>query len=166
LTKNIFRRVTNRFLHLLARYAPGATTIRPFLHRLRGMNIQGKVFIGEEVYLENEHPECVEIQDGVEIALRTIIMAHFRGPGRVKIERNVWIGPNCVISAGHGQTIVIGEGSVITAMSVVTTNVAPAMMVRGIPARPVARVTVPMTFDTSFEDFQNGLRPLKNSIME
>jgi acetyltransferase-like isoleucine patch superfamily enzyme len=161
MAKNFFRHASNRFLHLLARFAPGAESIRPFLHKLRGVNIQGSVFIGEEVYIENHYPENIEIHDGVVIALRTIIMAHYRGAGKVIIQKNVWIGPNCVIAAHKGQTLTIGEGSALAPSTVVTTNVPPSIMVRGVPATPVAKVSVPMRMDTSYEDFIKGLQPLK-----
>ncbi len=77
--KSLLRRIANRILHLLAQFAPGATSLRPFLHKLRGVKIHGTIFIGDQVYLENEYPEMVEIHDGVQIVLRTIIMCHF-GP--------------------------------------------------------------------------------------
>src|SRR5262245_46142038 len=80
MTKSFLRRVWNRLLHQLARLLPGATSFRPSLHRLRGVKIHGKVFIGDDVYLENEYPECVEIHDGVQIGLRTTIISHTRGP--------------------------------------------------------------------------------------
>jgi len=49
--ERILRGSINRILHLLARFGPGATTLRPFLHKLRGVKIHGKVFIGDDVYL-------------------------------------------------------------------------------------------------------------------
>jgi acetyltransferase-like isoleucine patch superfamily enzyme len=158
--KNIFRRLFNRSLHLLARCAPGATTVRPFLHKLRGMKIYGTVFIGEDVYLESEYPECIEIHDEAQIALRAIIMAHMRGPGRIIIEKKAWIGPNCVVSAAVGETVVIGEGAVVGAGAVVTKDVPPYTFVGGIPAKPIARVTVPMVLKTNYEEFKKGLKPL------
>ena len=155
--KYLLRRITNRILHLIAQFAPGATSFRPFLHKLRGVKIHGTVFIGDQVYLENEYPEMVEIHDGVQIVLRSIIMCHFRGTGKVVIEPNVWIGPNCVITAPTGRTLTIGEGSVVAASSVITRNVPKFMFVGGSPAKPIARVTVPMTLNTSYEDFKKGL---------
>jgi acetyltransferase-like isoleucine patch superfamily enzyme len=124
------------------------------------VKIHGTVFIGDQVYLENEYPEAIELQNGVQIVLRSIIMCHFRGTGKVVIEPNVWIGPNCVITASTGRTLTIGEGSVVAASSVVTQNVPPFMFVGGSPAKPIARVTVPMTLDTRYEDFKKGLLPL------
>jgi len=150
----------NRVLHLVAQFAPGATTFRPFLHKLRGVKIHGNVFIGDQVYLENEYPEEIELHDGVQLVLRSIIMCHLRGTGKVVIERNVWVGANSIITAPAGRTLTIGEGSVVAAASVVTRDVPPFMFVGGSPAKPIARVTVPMTLETSYEDFKNGLMPL------
>lgn len=159
--KSLLRRGFNRILHLMARFSPGATTLRPFLHKLRGVIIRGNVFIGEEVYIENEYPECVEIHDEAQIALRTTIMAHFRGPGKVIIGEKVWIGPNCVIAANPGETLTIGEGSALAASSVVTKDVPPYTFVGGVPAKYIARITVPMIVNTSYKDFKDGLKPIK-----
>ena len=120
--KSHLRRLSNRLLHLLARFSPGATTVRPFLHRLRGVRIRGRVFISDEVYIENEYPECVEIHDDVQIGIRVIIMAHTRGPGKVLIERSAYVGPNSVVLGHPGRTLTLGEGSVVAAASVVTSN--------------------------------------------
>jgi acetyltransferase-like isoleucine patch superfamily enzyme len=128
---------------------------------MRGVNIKGEVFIGDEVYLENEHPEAIEIHDGVQIALRTTIVAHFRGPGKIIIGSNAWIGACCTIAAGHGQTLTIGEGAVAAAGSVITNDVEPFTFVAGVPAKPKMRVTIPMTLQTTLEAFKAGLRPLE-----
>ena len=64
--KSLLRGISNRILHLLARFSPGATSVRPLLHRLRGVRIHGTIFIGDEVYLENEYPEAIEIQEGAQ----------------------------------------------------------------------------------------------------
>ena len=101
--KNLFRRIANRILGLLARVAPGATTLRPMLHRLRGVKIRGKVFIGDDVYIENEYPEAIELEDGAQICLRSLLLAHTRGAGRIVIGRNAFIGANCVVTATFRQ---------------------------------------------------------------
>jgi acetyltransferase-like isoleucine patch superfamily enzyme len=159
--ERILRGSINRILHLLARFGPGATTLRPFLHKLRGVKIHGKVFIGDDVYLENAHPECIEIHDGAQIALRTNIIAHFRGAGKIIIGKNVWIGMCCNIAASPGQILNIGEGAVVGMGSTVTRDVPPFTFVVGSPAKPKDKVTVPMTLETSFEDFKKELIPIE-----
>ena len=122
---NKLRKCLNWPLHLLARFVPRAP-VRVLLHRWRGVRIGANVFLGDEVYLENNYPECIEIGDNVQIGIRTIIMAHLRGPGRVVIEDDVYIGPNCVITAAHGRTVRIGNGTVVGALSAITSDVPPA----------------------------------------
>jgi acetyltransferase-like isoleucine patch superfamily enzyme len=157
------RRGLNRFLHLLARFSPGATTLRVYLHRLRGVKISGKVFIGEDVFLESEYPQRVEIRDGVEIALRSILMAHFKGPGRLIVDREAYIGPNSTIAVSEGRTLVIGEGAVVGAGSVVTHDVPAYTFVSGVPAQPIAKVRIPAARSKTYSQFLLGLRPLKKS---
>ena len=147
-------------LHLLARFLPGATTLRPFLHRLRGVKIYGRVFIGDDVYLENECPECVEIHDGAIVGIRTMIIAHTRGEGKIVIERDVMIGAGCILTAANGKTLTIGQGAVIGAGSIVTRSVSPGIFCAGAKAVPLKRATIPLTLNNSYEDFVSGLRDL------
>jgi UDP-3-O-[3-hydroxymyristoyl] glucosamine N-acyltransferase len=158
--KSFLRRISNRFLHQLARMLPGATTLRPFLHRLRGVRIYGNVFIGDDVYLENEYPEVVEIHDGVQIGLRSTIIAHTRGAGKIVFEKNAFIGASCVIAVAPGKTLTIGEGAVVGIGSCVTADVAEGIFYGMDKAKPLARATVPLTTKTSYEHFVRGLRPL------
>jgi len=128
------------------------------------VNIQGSVFIGDDVYLENEYPECVEIRDGVMIGLRTTVIAHTRGSGRVVVERNVFIGANSVIAAPPGKTLTIGEGSVLSVASVVTSDIPPFSFCSSEKTKPIARVIAPFTVDMSYEEFIRGLRPLPRHL--
>ena len=54
-------------------------------------------------------------------------------PGKITIERNVWIAANCTILKG----LTIGEGSVVASGSVVTKSVPPYSIVGGNPARVI-----------------------------
>lgn len=49
----------------------------------------------------------------------------------IRIFNDVWIGANCIITAG----VTIGEGAVIAAGSVVTKDVYPNQIVGGVPAK-------------------------------
>jgi acetyltransferase-like isoleucine patch superfamily enzyme len=159
--KSAIRRVFNRVLGMLARFAPGASSLRPFLHKLRGVRIRGRVFIGDDVYMENEYPECIELHDGAQIALRSILIAHTRGPGWIVVGKNAFIGANSVVATSPGKTLTIGDGAVIATSSVITSDVSAYTLVANEKAKPRAKVTVPLTMETSYESFLDGLRPLK-----
>lgn len=159
--KTFLRRSFNRILHLMARSLPGSVSLRSFLHRLRGVKIHGKIFIGDDVYLENEYPECVEIHDGASIGLRSTIIAHHSGPGKIVIGRNAAIMTGCTIVCPSGRNLTIGEGSVISAGSVVANSIPPQTLCAGPRIKALARVTVPLTLQTSYQDFARGLRPLR-----
>lgn len=159
-SKSLIRRVLNRVLHLFCRFLPGATTLRPFLHRMRGIQIGNNVWIGDDVYLENEFPELVEIHDGAVVGLRSIIIAHTRGTGRIIIGKDVYIGAATVIVTSANRTLVIGDGSVIMASSLVTGSIAPYTLYGSDASKPLARITKPFTAAASYEEFMMSLRPL------
>ena len=150
-----------RLLHKLAFVAPGGDTLRPWLHRLRGAKIGTKVFIAQYVYLDELHPEELTIGDNCTIGLRTSIFTHFywgrrrpKSNGAVVIEKDVFIGPHCVIL----PNVRIGEGAVIKAGTVVSRNV-PPHAVWGPPAAEVlGMATVPLTAEHSYEEFTRGVR--------
>jgi UDP-3-O-[3-hydroxymyristoyl] glucosamine N-acyltransferase len=159
--KRLARRALNRILHALARILPGATTVRPALHRMRGVKIGRGVFIGDDVYLENEYPEAVEIGDGTEIGLRSIIIAHFRSSGRVIIGKDVWIGAGAFIASASGRTLKIGDGAVIGACSVVTSDVAPQVVIKPPAPEQIGIAHVPLPKARSYGHFLVGLRPAR-----
>jgi putative colanic acid biosynthesis acetyltransferase WcaF len=87
----------------------------------------------------------VEIGDRVLIGYRTQILSAnhiipsykgmIYGSGhelkKVKIEKDAWIGANCIILPG----VIIGEGAIVAAGSVVTKDIKPFTIVGGIPAK-------------------------------
>lgn len=154
------RKAFNRFLHLLCRFGPGGATLRPLFHRMRGVQIGKNVWIGDDVYLDNEFPECIEVEDGAMIELRATILAHTHGAGRVVIGKNAFIGAGAVVVTSGNRTLVIGEGSVIMASSLVTGNIAPYTLYGSDASKPLARITQPFTASTTYEEFMTTLRPL------
>jgi acetyltransferase-like isoleucine patch superfamily enzyme len=164
--KSVFRNGMNRILHLLARNAPGARGLRPFLHRLRGVKVGKGVFIGDDVYLENLFPECVEIHDGAQLSVRATVIAHNRGPGKVVIGKQAYVGPHCVVLAPKGRTVTIGEGSVIGAATVITSNVPPFVFISPTPPQISGKVTVPLPATDDYWEFVHGLRPLRTKNSE
>ena len=119
------------------------------------------MFIGDDVYIENEYPELIEINDQASINVRAIILAHFReSKGKVVIEEKVRIGPHCLIAASEDKTLYIGEGSVLAAGAVVTRSIPKYTLFSGVPAMPIAKVTVPLSLETKYKDFKKGLVPI------
>jgi acetyltransferase-like isoleucine patch superfamily enzyme len=147
----------NRILAHLALFVPGAKTLRVLLHRWRGVKIGNGVWIGYEVMLENAYPTLIQVGNNVTISIRATIIAHFREQSGVWIGDDVFIGPCSCILPG----VRIGKGAVVTAGSVVSSNVAPNTVVQGNPAKPVARCAVPLLENVSLKEFQQGLRPLR-----
>ncbi len=152
--------VWQRTLHVIARLSPGAESLRIWLHKARGVRIHGKVFLGVNVYIDDEYPENVTIYENSVIGISSIIISHFRGVGTVEIGPDAFVGPNSVIL----PNVCIGEGAVVAAGSVVTRDVPPYTLVGGAPdAKPMARVTKTLGRGKSMEEFQRGLRPLRPS---
>jgi acetyltransferase-like isoleucine patch superfamily enzyme len=156
----------NRILHKLAYFLPGGDSLRPWLHRRRGVKIGKNTWISQYVYIDELHPEAVTIGDNCTIGLRTSIFTHFYwGPRKsygdykeVIIEDNVYVGPHCVILLG----VKIGKGSVIKAASVITRNVPSYTFWGPPPSGPLGRVTVALTSENGYEGFLKGLKLLRN----
>jgi heptaprenylglycerol acetyltransferase len=162
--------IRNRALQVLALYAPGGDSTRVLLHRMRGVEIGERTWIGFDTLIEPSYPHRVVIGDRVAIGIRVLILAHFAHHGRnretsegalddrvsVRIEDDVFIGPGAIIM----PNVTIGAGAVITAGSVVTRSVAPLTMVQGNPAKPIARCGVPLGLDTPIKEFYRRLTPI------
>jgi acetyltransferase-like isoleucine patch superfamily enzyme len=160
LKKSLFKRILNRVLHLVVRMSPGATTLRPLLHRMRGVKIGRGVFIGDDVFIDGEYPEMVEIHDDAAVSMRATIIAHNKGPGKVIIEREAFIGPQVVVFCNGGKTLKIGEGAVISAGCVVSRNVAPRTVVVTAPTRIAGYASISLATAETSEEFWSGLKPV------
>lgn len=126
------------------------------------MKIGKNVWISQFVYLDELHPREISIGDNCTIGIRTTILSHFYwGPrrvntkGKVIIEKDVFIGPHCVIL----PNVIIGEGAVIKAGTVVSHNVPPRAFWGTRPPEYLATVTVPLTAEHTYEEFIRGIRP-------
>lgn len=154
--------IRNRSLQIVARFAPGAKTIRVHLHRMRGVEIGEHVFIGTDALIETAYPHLVSIGDDVAIGIRSVIIGHFKSGGdlrgpTVRIEDHAFIGPGVIVL----PNVTIGQGAVVTAGSVVTKSVPPMTMVQGNPAEPIARCGVPLGLRTPLNEFYRGLKPIR-----
>ena len=149
-------------MQALARYAPGGSTLRVRLHRLRGVSIGEGTFIGTDALIETSNPHLVSIGNEVAIGIRSVIIAHFRAPeresrSRVRIDDWAFIGPGAIIL----PNVTIGFGAVVAAGSVVTKSVPAMTMVQGNPAKPVGYCGVPLGVKTPAVEFLRRLKPLE-----
>src|SRR2546425_2392772 len=170
--RNLFSGVRNRVLQVVALYSPGGDTTRVLLHRLRGVEIGEKTWIGFDTLIEPSYPHRVAIGNRVAIGIRVLILAHFAHQGRnretsggsldervsVRIEDDVFIGPGAMVM----PNVTIGAGAVVAAGSVVTRSVAPLTMVQGNPAKPIARCGIPLGLDTPIKEFYRRLMPIES----
>jgi acetyltransferase-like isoleucine patch superfamily enzyme len=147
----------NRLLQMVARAAPGASTLRVCLHRWRGVKIGKGVWIGYDAVIETSKPQLVTIGDEAVIGIRATVIAHFREVRGVTIGPKASIGPGAIIMPG----VTIGEGAVVTAGSVVTRSVPPMTVVQGNPAKAVARNRVALLPEVTVAQFAASLRPLE-----
>jgi acetyltransferase-like isoleucine patch superfamily enzyme len=146
--------IKNRILQKLAMSLPGGGAFRVALHRLRGVKIGDDVWIGSEARIETACPECVKIGSRVVIGIRATILAHFQELMGVEIKDDVYIGACAIILPG----VTVGEGSVVSAGSVVTTSVPPMTVVQGNPAVRVAKCGIPLGLHTSRLEFMRKLK--------
>lgn len=133
-----WRVVVNFLILSLGRFLPWLG-LKNRLYRLTGMRVGDHASIALMVMIDVFFPEEITIGDNAIIGYNTTILGHEyllnewrRGP--VVIGRNATIGANCTILPG----VVIGEGAVVSAMSLVNRDVPPGARVGGVPIRPLA----------------------------
>jgi acetyltransferase-like isoleucine patch superfamily enzyme len=161
---NPVRSIVRLVLAWLAIWFPGGYVCRPALQRARGVRIGRNVWISQSVFFDDVYPEAITIGDNCTLGLRSAILCHVhpaaRGqkgqPRPVVVGNNVFVGPHCVIMPG----VRVGEGAVIKAGSVVNVDVPAGTFWGGSGGRPLARVTVPLTAATNYDDFVRGLKPI------
>ena len=157
MTERLLPGLKNRILQVLARIAPGATTLRVRLNRWRGVKIGKNVWIGYDAIIETSCPELVTIRDRAAIGIRVTIIAHNREQRGVLIEEDATLGTGAIVL----PAVTIGRGAMVTAGSVVTKSVPPKTMVQGNPAQPIATIEVPFGLNVSVKEFAKGLKPLR-----
>lgn len=155
--ENRLRGIVNRVLQHAARFGPGASTLRVWLHRRRGVKIGKGVWIGYDTIIETSRPYLIEIKDNASIGMRVTLIAHFKELSGIVIEEGAFLGPGVIVM----PNVKIGKGAVVTAGSVVTSSVAAMTFVQGNPAKAVAVVGAALDENISLKQFLKGLKPLR-----
>jgi len=148
-------RIKKKLLKLIAKQLPGAG-LRIYLLRMCGYIIGDNVYIGEDFIIIDDLDDSDKrfnlcIGDRVAISPRVTFVMHTQPnesrivpyvnshKGSITIGADAWIGTGAVIL----PNVIIGEGAVVGANSVVTKDVAPYIVVGGIPAHKIKEVNVP-----------------------
>jgi acetyltransferase-like isoleucine patch superfamily enzyme len=156
-----FRKILIRLLQLIAYHIPGATSVRVFLHRSRGVQIKKNVFIGQNVHIDNTSPSKVYIGENSQLSMNVTIISHFRELGK-KEKYSVYIDDDCFIGVGVIilPSVRIGKGSVIASGSVVSSSIPDNSFAIGNPAIVKAKVGKALLAETSWSDFIRNLKPI------
>lgn len=133
-TVSFFKVVKNFVFIQLARYCPFLSLKNWIYRRCLGMKVGEHTAFALMVMVDIMFPEKITVGSNTVIGYNTTILAHeyliheYR-LGEVVIGSNVMIGANTTILPG----VVIGDGAVVAAGSVVTKDVPPGYFVGGNP---------------------------------
>jgi acetyltransferase-like isoleucine patch superfamily enzyme len=146
-------KLKNKLLKLFAKQLPG-NGLRIKLFKLCGYTIGSQVYIGEDCIIIDDLGATqlgLNIGDRASISPRVTFVMHTQPnesriapyvnsrKGSICVGPDAWIGTGAVIL----PNIIIGEGAVVGANSVVTKDVPPYTIVGGVPARVIKQVDVP-----------------------
>lgn len=104
---------------------------RCILSAVNSVVIEDDVLFGPNVYVSDHIHAFRDVS-------RPVKDQGLGNPGMVRVGRGAWIGINAVIVA-DGKEIVIGEGAVVAAGSLVTKSIPPHSVAAGSPARVIDR---------------------------
>lgn len=139
-TVNFFKAVRNFIFIQISRYTPLLTVKRWIYRKVLGMTVGEKTSFALMVMPDVFFPERIRVGRNCIIGYNTTILTHeylireYR-LGDVVIGDEVMIGANCTILPG----VVIGDGAVVAAGSVVHKDVAPGAFVGGNPLRELGK---------------------------
>ena len=130
-----WRVVWNFICIYLAKYSP-SLGLKVVLYRLTGAKIGKNVSIGLAVVIDIFFPQLVTIEDNAIVGFNSVILCHEflvhdARTGPVVIGRDVMIGANSTILAG----VTIGEGTEVSAMSLINTHLPPGVLAGGVPVK-------------------------------
>jgi len=136
-TASPMRVVVNYVMMYMARVSP-SLRFKNFLYRRMGAKIGRNVSFGLETTVDIFFPELIEVGDNTLIGYNTTLLAHeylldCYKTGPVRIGKDVVIGANCTVLAG----VTIGDGAVVSAMSLVNKDVPAGAFVGGIPIKNI-----------------------------
>lgn len=153
-------RLKDHWFNSWAQHAPWGG-FRKWLQRQRGAKIGKGVHWGTNIVVDNAFPYFVVIEDGASIAGNDYFLVHnkpldyhrnccesFVAP--IFVRKNAWVAINVTVLPG----VEIGEGSIVSAGSVVSKDIPPFTVAKGNPAKVVADLSEILRENYSEEEFQ------------
>ncbi|MDQ2178552.1 acyltransferase [Marinifilum sp. D714] len=126
--------------------------IRPFLWKLTGVQVKGKISIGYDVYYDVGNATKIIVEEGVWIASRTLLLCHKRdlsnyhigddynklptNKNQVILKKGCCVGMGSIVMPG----VTIGEGAIVGAGSIVVKDVPAWSIAVGNPAKVVKEI--------------------------
>jgi len=131
------------FLQQISKNVP-YSGLKIWLQRQRGVKIGKGVHLGPMITIDDVYPNFVVIEDGVSISGQNFLLTHTKPMHYHKnlsesyvapiiIQKNAWIAIGVIILPG----VTIGEGAIVAAGSVVTTDIPANTLAAGIPAKVI-----------------------------
>lgn len=128
---------------------PFNLNIRPWLWKLIGVEVKGKIRIGYDVYLDAGYAHLITIEEGCWIASRCLLLCHKRlldeyrvgsdynqlpyQKHRILLKRGCCVGMGSIVMPG----VTIGEGAIVAAGSLVTKDIPAYCIAAGRPAKVI-----------------------------
>lgn len=143
--------------------------VRKWLQRKRGVKIGKNVHWGTNIIIDYPYPNFVKVEDGASISGNNYFLAHCKPLGYHKncsdsyvapiiVHKHAWIAINVTILPG----VEIGEGSIVSAGSVVSKDIPPFTVAKGNPAKVVADLAEVLRDNYTPEEFERKLIERKN----
>ncbi len=141
-SRNPLRVTCNFILLQVVRYSP-SLRLKLFAMKLMGVKAGKHVAMALGATVDIFYPELIEIGDNTIVGYNATILAHeylidAHRTGKVIIGKNVMIGANATILAG----VRIGDNAVVSACSLVNSDVPEGSLVGGVPARIIERKNI------------------------
>jgi acetyltransferase-like isoleucine patch superfamily enzyme len=112
--------------------------VRIFLYRLCGYKIGKHVFIGMRCYLDDLEPKLFTVEDNVTISYGVFFACHGKNQSHtpITIKKGAYLGMRSnIVSSKKG--VIIGEGAVVGACSLVIDDIPAYVTVGGVPAKAI-----------------------------
>lgn len=112
------------------------SNLRVALYRMIGFKIGNNVFIGMKCYMDDVAIKNTIIEENVTISYGCYFACHGKGQGHtnIHVKKGTYIGMRCNLLSGK-EGIVIGEGAIVGAGSLVNKTIPDGARAMGVPVK-------------------------------